>query len=321
MPEQPDQLPSRCATATPQHRLSRGAWFAFGLVAGFALACCVGAVAIGLLMLAAPREGQLPAGINALRPGPRPADRAQVARAAQLVAAPLVQSEHGYSPTSESEIRAAFGLRLQQADALARENTELAPIAAEYAEALRTAQSLIESVPSPQPLLREALSVWRGGVNDDSRELVTGLLGVGMEFSKISEVSDRAASIHARVMACRLRLAEAAMRTAPPEVSGSPIQLGFSESGVDPGVTSDRIWLQNISGARRTDVVIVTELAGESGERFSNCYFVDRWEPGQTLLAICRSEQPGRETVHHVTLVRCRAIAAEKSSRVIDLTR
>jgi hypothetical protein len=156
-------------------------------------------------------------------------------------------------------------------------------------------------------------------VEKDDRAFVSGLFSIGSELSKFAELSDKAKAVHARIVACRLRLAEIAIRTALPAATDNTVSVRFLESGHGNRVADDTAFLTNVSGARLTQVLVVLEMTGAGGETFSNCFFADAWEPGQTLLAVCRSESPDRETVHDVKRLRVRVLAAERSSRTAEL--
>ena len=66
--------------------------------------------------------------------------------------------------------------------------------------------------------------------------------------------------------------------------------------------------------------MVITELTGQYGDRFTNLYYLEQWEPDQVVHAICRSEQPARETVRRVRLVRWRILADERTSKIGELS-
>lgn len=274
----------------------------------------VGAVAMFVLCVALARYANSPAA-----GGPRSANHATTAGLAKLIARPLVPQGQAEPNVSDAKMLAALALRLNEADALAGKNTELAPIAREYGDAMRSLQVVCSEAPSVQPLVRAGLETWRGSLDNDNRGFMLGLLGVGAEVSRFAELMEKMNAIHLRIVACRLRVAEFAERSAPPEVKGGTVTAQFTQSGGLSPVTSDTLFLKNVSGTSLTQVVVVLELTGASGETFSNCFYTESWKPDQTLLAVCRSERPGRETVGGVKRVQFRVISAERSSRWGDL--
>jgi hypothetical protein len=249
----------------------------------------------------------------------RPADHAHIAALAELVSASLVQPGQAATTPSEAEVRAALSLAQQRTKKIVADNNELSPIALEFGDCLTQLQSVLDNPPNMQPLVQEGGNAWRGSINDDDRAFFLGLLGLGVELSKLSETSDRVRTLHARVVACRLRLAEVAGQRAAPEASSDTINWAFEESKFGSPIPNDRLTMKNVAGITMTDVFVVTELTGRRGETFSNCYFTRRWENGQTLIANCSSGSGGRETVNNVARVRCRVIAAERSSRTGEL--
>lgn len=214
---------------------------------------------------------------------------------------------------------AALSGRMADAKRMGQGGSDLAGVAREYGEALNSLKAVLAEAPSAQPLVRAGLETWKGSLDNNDGGFLLGLLGVGSELSKISEFSDKVSTIHSRIVACRLRVAEIAARQAEPESTADTVTAAFSESRGPGTVSSDTLAMRNVSGQRLTNVMVVTELTGRSGERFSNLFFADSWEPNQVLLAICRSESPGRETVRNVVQVRFRVIADQRTSRLADL--
>lgn len=249
----------------------------------------------------------------------QPADHARVAELAQLLAGRLETTVQGDVSASESELRARIATTLQRVESLADARDEIAPIAAEYATCLRGLLEMADKQPSLQPLIREGIDAWRGSLDDDNHKVMLGLLGMGVEFSKQTEFVAQVRGLHARIIACRLRLVEVASRVAAQGVNRG-FELRFQESGYF-GPPDDHILVTNTSGIRLTDVLLVTELRGRSGETFSNSYFAKRWEPGQQLIATCQSDKPVRETVQGVQLVRARVFAAEGSTGIAELSK
>lgn len=167
--------------------------------------------------------------------------------------------------------------------------------------------------------MRAGIDTWRGSLDNNDGAFMLGLLGVGSELSKISEFSDRVSSIHSRIVACRLRVAEVAVKNAQPESEADTVTAAFTEARGFNSVANDTLALRNVSGQRLNNVMAVTELTDKSGERFGNLFYAEHWEQNQVLLAICRSERPGRETVHDVVRVRFRVVSDERTSRLADL--
>ena len=300
-----DEQRARSATPeppAPEAPPSRARWFGAGLVVGAAL------------VLAVVRVGQ------GNGPHARGTDHAAAAALAKLVARPLVAEGQKAPQPSDAEALAALAIATDRVDALAQEDTELGPIAREFGDALRALRPLLAEQPSAQPLVRSGIDAWRAGIEDDGRGFFLALLGVGSELSKFGEFTEKACAIHARVVACRLRLADVLARTAAPESAEGTVTARFAESRGFFSIASDTLFLTNVAGKQLEEVAVAVELTGATGETFGNCFYADAWEPGQTLLAVCRSERPGRETVHDVKRVRFRVFAAGRTSRLGELT-
>lgn len=280
---------------------SSARWFVAGLVVGAALA--LGAVGLG--------------GNEAV--GQRATDHAAASALAKLVARPLLLEGQSAPEPSDADALAVLDLVTDRVDALAKERSELAPIAREYGDALRALRPLLVERPSPEPLLRSGIDAWRAGMEDDGRGFFLALLGVGSELSRFGELMEKASIVHARVVACRLRLADVIARTAPPESTENTVTARFAESRGFFSIARDTLFLTNVAGKRLEQVAVVVELTGASGETFSNCFYADAWEPGQTLLAVCRSERPGRETVANVKRIRFRVLSSDRTSRLGEL--
>lgn len=279
-------------------RWSRILWFICGVVAAFVLL-------VGLsVIVAAVAWGSTQ---------PKPAEVARV------VARPLVPVGTSESVVSEPEMYAALSSRLAEAARLGQGSGELATVAREYGEALNSLKAILAETPSAQPLVRAGLETWKGTVDKNDGGFWLGILGVGSELSKIREFSARVSTIHSRIVACRLRVAEIAVKHAQPESAADTATATFYESGGLSSVANDTLEIRNVSGQRLTNVMVVTELTGRSGERFSNLFFADAWEPNQVLIAISKSESPGRETVHNVTQVRFRIMADQRTSHLAEL--
>jgi hypothetical protein len=252
---------------------------------------------------------------------PRAPGQDDAAALARLVARPLVPEGFKEPTLSDAELIAGLDSRTAQADALAATSGDLAPIAHEFADAFRAMKEIVNHPPSVQPLIRSGIETWQKSLEKDDRGTLIGLLGIGSELSKLSEETDKASAVHTRIVACRLRLAEIVRRAARPEATSDTVSYTFVESRPFSQIESDTLYLTNVSGVRLTDVFVAVELTGASGETFSNGYFADAWEAGETRLAVCRSERPGRETVHDVKKVRFQVFAAERTSRQGELTR
>jgi hypothetical protein len=238
---------------------------------------------------------------------------------ARIVARPLVPEGTTEPVVSESEMYAALSSRIADAKRLGQGRSELASVAREYGDTLGSLKSVLAEAPSAQPLVRAGIETWRGSLDNNDGGFLLGLLGVGSELSKFSEFADKVSTVHSRIVACRLRVAEIAAKQAQPESSADTVSAAFSEARGFGTVANDTLAMRNVSGQRLTNVMVVTELTGRSGERFSNLFFAESWEPNQVLHAICRSDSPGRETVQNVTQVRFRVIADQRTSRLADL--
>lgn len=296
---------TQAATEQP----SRALWFILGSIAGVFLAVCIAAV-VGVLILYGGRELKRDS-----------SDFDHVARLARIVAAPLTPPDPPESPTSQAQLYVAIGDRIDQATSIAKQDSELAPIALEYADCMRNLQNLLSSPPSLGPLMEKGVDTWRSSANDDDKAAFFSGLGFLIELGKLTEATGAVRTIHARILACRLRLAEVCVKRARPEVDGNTINWRFEESGVDAGVKQDRFLLSNVSGENLTHALLVTEVAGADGDIVSNVYFADRWDAGQSMQALCASESLWRETVHHAKRMRCRLFSDERTSRLGEATR
>lgn len=289
--------PTANPNTQPQPRRSRKwlFWLTGGVVA-------VTVLLVGLVAVVA--------AVAFTKSSPKPAELAQV------VARPLIAEGTIEPVVNESEMYAALSSKLADAKRLGQGQSEVATVAREYGDALESLKALIEEAPTVQPLVRAGLETWKGSLDNSDGGFLIGLLGVGGELSRFSEFSDRMSTIHSRVVACRLRIAEIAAKQALPESAADTVNATFTEARGLGTVASDTLALRNVSGERLTHVMVVTELTGRSGDRFSNLFYAESWDPNQVLLAICRSERPGRETVHNVVQVRFRVIANERTSRL-----
>lgn len=238
---------------------------------------------------------------------------------ARVVARPLVAEGMVEPKVSEAEMYAAMSSKLADARRLGQGSSELATVATEYADALNSLRALLADAPSAQPMVRSGLGAWQGSVADDNAAFFLGLLGVGAELSRFSEFDEKLKAAHAKIVAARLRVAEIASEQAAPAVTTSVVSANFAESRGPGTVPNDTLTMRNTSGRPLNNVMVATELTGLSGERFSNLYFVDKWEPNQALQAICRSASPGRETVRSVTQVRFRVFSDECCTEAITL--
>jgi hypothetical protein len=209
--------------------------------------------------------------------------------------------------------------RLQQAKQIAARSPELAPVAASFASTLETAIPLAEGMPDGSALVRNGSEAWRAGRDGNDLQLLMSLLGAGIEIVKITEHIEKFSDLHARVVADRLRLADIAARRAAGKANAIAFDARFEESGLFRQVKSDTLTVTNRSAMPLSNVILEVQITGSSGEAFTNAFFAPTWDPGQALLAVCRSEPPGRETVHDVTRVRCRVIASEGMSGVADI--
>lgn len=302
-----DSRNQKHAQADGRRPPSRLAWFLIGATAGVAVSGLAGLV---IILVAA-----------AWVATPPPPVHADVSRTASLVARRLLPPEFVSTGVREAELHAALAAKIQDAAAMATERSALAPVAAEYGAALLRIKEVLDNSPSGGPLIQAGLEAWQGRVNDDSGAFLSGLLGMGGEVVRLHQVSQQLETAHARVVACRLRVADAAMRLAVPPGAGPVVELDFQERGVDDGVTRDALVLRNVSGRPLTGVVVISVLVGETGDEVRNCFFADRWEADGVLVGVCNSAAPFRETVHHVKQVQCMVVAVECSSGVVQLAR
>ena len=284
--------------------------FILGLLAGGCGTFIVAAIAVVVLAL---RSDLMPA---------KPATYAQTAELARLMAAPLVRADEAGTHASEAEIRAGFAQAIESAEAIARGNTELSPIAREYAVCIRALLEILDTPPDFRPLLGRGIESVEAYRNDDNWALFAGLLGLGVAYSDLSESTDKVALLHTRIVACRLRMATIAQRVAPESgVSGATANWQFEESSFLSPVPIDRVVLSNVSARTLTDVMLLTVLVSRNGETFSNCYYMREWKPDDVVVALCASKSPWRETVAGVAKVRIQLLSNEQSSTVSELVR
>jgi len=84
-----------------------------------------------------------------------------------------------------------------------------------------------------------------------------------------------------QVLACCTRSqSKRRLRLRAREASSVPIEALFQESGLGSPVGCDTASLTNRSGSPLTDVIVVRELTGASGDTFDSCYCAESWESG-----------------------------------------
>jgi hypothetical protein len=236
------------------------------------------------------------------------------------VARPLLTPGKPEPQPNMPEALAILSSRVAEAKRLADGGGEVAEVAEEYAQALEALRGALLEVPSLQPLVRAGLDTLRGSLGDSDGMFLLGLLGVGAEVSRQSEYLSRVEGIHARMIACRLRAGAIAIRRAPRPAESPTVTAVFVETdGWNPN-QSDTLSLRNVSGERLTNVIVLTELHGASGERFKNLFYVEAWQPDAVLLAIHRSARPTRETVRNVKRVQFMVISDQRASKREEIT-
>lgn len=281
-------------------------WFLLGTVVGALVVVVVGWLSLGGSSAGA-RD--------------RAVSHTEIAAVARSIARPLALPDDVESAASEAQVLAGIAQAISDAEGVAASGGELGSICREYADALQSLSDVTLSAPGAGPMIRSGIELWQRSLDDDDRGALIALLGIGSEFSKIHEVNQRLSTAHARVVACRLRLAGLARKVAGPEATTNTVAARFVESGFGSSVASDTLFLENVTGGRLTNALVVVELLGSDGSVFVNCFFTEAWEPAETRLAICRSERPARETVAGVRRVRCRVLASERMSRLLEIQR
>ncbi len=316
--DHPTASPSRPRrTPTPAGRL---AWFFGGCAVASALFVAVGLLVLFFVMVGGQGSGNR--GTESVRPNrasspDQPVDLVEIAA---LVARPLVETAAPAPTESEAAALAELAETIARADALAKRTGPMAPVAADFTRALCDLQAAVEDAPSDQPLVRAGLDTWRSSLDGDDRGTVVGLLSVGSELIAMDEFMRRIEAIHARLVACRIRVGEAAWRARSSSRREPGIAAEFAESGIAGSVVAeDTLALTNRSGRVLTNAMVIVELTGRDGEQFTNLYYTDRWDSDRTLLAVCRSERPSRETVHHVVRVRARVLAEGMAGVELEL--
>jgi hypothetical protein len=292
---------------------SRIVWFVCGIAVVLAILGVVG------MSKGAGADGDRSSSLSALalkeRTGAKEEESSRLGALARLVARPLLLQGAPEPSVGNSNVYLAISSKIVEVGALAARGDDVSPIAQDYGDTLRALQTLIGESPSLQPLLRAGIETWRGSLDNKDGGFLFGLLGIGSELSKISEYTDRLATIHSRIIACRIRLAMLAVKQANRESTANTIEWEFRKAGAVAGTTDDTLCLKNISGLRLTGAMVIAELTGKAGETFSNVFYVDQWEPGQTMLAVCSSRGLASETVPEVVQVRARLLSHERTSR------
>ncbi|MBS0197794.1 MAG: hypothetical protein JSR77_13650 [Planctomycetes bacterium] len=245
--------------------------------------------------------------------------RAEINELSELVAAPLIGENELGARVSEAELFAAIMDGVSRAKAIADRGGELAPIATEAGDAFNELHTILKTAPSSQALLRAGLDAWRGGIENDGTAFTLGIIGVGIETSKLSETDEKISKVHSRIVSCRYRLAEYLMEIKAPATGALPLQAAFQEAREFGKVANDTLTMTNASGQPLTGVIVVVGLTGKSGERFINLFYRARWEANQPLQAICLSKEAWRETVHNVQVVNFRVIANERTSDPLEI--
>lgn len=250
---------------------------------------------------------------DSLNDSPKPSELARI------VARPLVSEGVPEPIVNESEVYAGLSFALAAAQRLGKGSNDNASVAREYAETLNSFKAVLAEAPGTQPLMRAGLDALLGSLGESDGAFARGMIGVGSELSRHSEYAEKLSTIHAKMVGCRLRVAEIAVSQAAAESSVDTIAAVFLESRGPGTVANDTLAMRNVSGVRLVNVMVVTELTGKSGERFRNLFFADSWDPDQILLAISQSASPGRETVTDVSKVLFRVLADGHTSRLVEL--
>jgi hypothetical protein len=316
----------------------RLAWFAGGLavggICGTVIGTVLGAAAVASQHAAAAAGGSAgSAAAPAYQPEAKSAtvtrprvtqkktalDFAYVASLARLTSRPLVTQSQSTRIASDAEHLAVLATNMEEAERITSEGGPGAAIAQEYLDTLTTFQAVLAETPSLRPLANAGFATLQGSRDNDDHAFMEGIASLTDELSKLNDFKQRLETVHSRLVACRIRVLELANKVRLPEATGDTVEPDFIEAGSGSAVAHDTLYIKNISGERLTKVILALELVGQSGEAYSNCFFADSWEPGQTLLAICRSDSPTRETVSQVRRVRFRIITAERSSRAGEL--
>jgi hypothetical protein len=243
---------------------------------------------------------------------------AAVAEYTKLVARQLHPAGSTPPALTQAEILSGLAISISDSKRLARRGGELGEIAAEYGAALEELERLLRAAPSLEPLVDSGLDVIRGRAEGDDIGLFLGLLSGAGELNRFASVVSLMEVQHARIVACRLRMAEILRRDGPSETA-SFIEARFEESGLFSSVRNDTLTLTNTSDDLLKHAAVLVELTGKSGERFVNLFYVERWPPKQSMIAVCPSDRPFRETVSSVRIVRCRVITTTATSPLIEL--
>jgi len=154
------------------------------------------------------------------------------AETAKLVAHPLLPEGAPMPNLSESEVLAAMWSLVDAARRIRDGGGAIGTIAGEFAHTMEPLSAVRAEPPSEQPLLRAGIDSLSGRMENNDQAFLLGLLGVGSEISKLSEVDHKVSTLHTRLVACRLRVAEVALQSARPESPTNPVTARFAEVGV-----------------------------------------------------------------------------------------
>lgn len=304
------QLHSEIASQPRSRKARPWLWFTLGAVSGIAITLGGGCIFSAILVAAR--------GANARDRVMHQSTRTEAASFVAIVARPL-EVPGAVQPTlSEAQALAGLLQKQQAAVRMIEQGGTVGPIANDFQDALLRLKQVVDHPPSLEPLADAVTSGFRAGINNDDRAFMLALFDGAVAAGKLDAWKNQLNPIHTSIVSCRLRAAQAVMDASPAETPGLKVDGRFVETGVTPGAAFDALVLTNSTGRTLTDVAVVTNLVG-NGDAFANVYTVALWPAGQSLVARCRSESPGRETVHNVTRVQYRVLAKEATGPLVEL--
>jgi hypothetical protein len=238
---------------------------------------------------------------------------------ASLVCKPLRDPDS--KPASDEEWALSLASKWEKARKIAEGKSELAATAKEATQAI---ESLV-ALSGQEPELSDYLKVFQSGAkavnasrNKDDWGTILGFVEAGMAIKKIDDFNEKAKVLHKQFVNCRLDLADALAGHLFKVNEDITISGEFKENDSilsDP----DTLTVKNNSSRNLSNVLLRIKLYGEDEETFENVFFIEKWKKGQSLKAVCESDEPARETVRHVSKIRIKAITTQGIGEVVEI--
>lgn len=241
--------------------------------------------------------------------------------AVRLTARSLVEPGHVTPRMSEAQAMTHLMARRDQARALAARGGAAGAVAGEYADAFENLITTAYEAPSAIPAVGLTLDALASNARGEEGAGLAWLMGIGAEASRHAEHSDRMKLQHTRIVSARLQAAAMALAEKRKPAARSLATAEFHESGLGSHVSEDTLILTNTSGGTLNEVIVIVEMTGRGGERFSNVFAADEWLSGRFMLATCPSGPPVRETVRDVRRIDVQVLAAGQRGERFSLTK